>query len=313
MKKMNFDFVGKRKIFYVISICIMVIGLVFNIFFGTTLDIQFSGGTMVSYSFTGQLSDNEVKNVVESTIGEQIKTTRGVDSQTGRETITVTLLASKALPAPTQNAMLEAMEKAFPDNDIQLRSTTSVDASVGKDFLAKGVVALILASLFMIIYIGIRFRKIGGLYAGAMSVVALLHDVMVAYFIFVIFRIPLNDNFLAVALTILGYSLNGTIVIYDRIRENNDLYRGKLTYPELVNLSINQSFTRCINTAISTFVAVMCIVVVALVNGLTSIISFALPMAFGVVSGFYSSTFLAGSLWCGHKMKKSEKIQNKKL
>lgn len=313
MKKMNFDFVGKRKTFYIISICIMLVGLAFNIFFGTTLDIQFSGGTMVSYSYTGEVSSDAVKNVIETTIGEQIKTTGGIDSQTGRETVTVTLLDSKALPSTTQDAMLEAMKEAFPNNDIQLRSSTSVDASVGKDFMAKGVAALILAALCMILYVGIRFRKIGGAYAGAMSVVALLHDVLVAYFVFVIFRIPINDNFLAVALTILGYSLNGTIVIYDRIRENNDLYNGKLSYPELVNLSINQSFARCVNTSVTTFVAVLCIVVVALVNGLTSIISFALPMAFGIISGFYSSTFLAGSLWCGHKMKKGKKRAGKNM
>lgn len=313
MKKMNFDFVGKRKTFYIISICIMLVGIAFNIFFGTTLDIQFSGGTMVSYSYTGDVSADAVKSVIEGAIGEQIKTTGGVDSQTGRDTVTVSLLASKSLPATTQDAMLNAMKEAFPDNDIQLRNSTSVDASVGKDFMAKGVVSLILAALFMILYIGVRFRKIGGVFAGAMSVVALLHDVMVAYFIFVIFRIPINDNFLAVALTILGYSLNGTIVIYDRIRENNDLYKGKLSYSELVNLSINQSFARCVNTTITTFVAVICIVVVALANGLTSIISFALPMAFGILSGFYSSTFLAGSLWCGHKMKKGDKITGKKL
>lgn len=313
MKKMNYDFVGKRKTFYIISICIMVIGIAFNIFFGTTLDIQFSGGTMVSYTYTGDVSSDAVKGVIEGVIGEQIKTTGGVDSQTGRETITISLLASKALPATTQDAMFDALKEAFPNNDIQLRSSTSVDASVGKDFMAKGVVSLILAAVFMIIYIGIRFRKIGGVFAGAMSVVALPHDVLVAYFIFVIFRIPINDNFLAVALTILGYSLNGTIVIYDRIRENNDLYKGKLSYAELVNLSINQSFARCVNTSITTFVAVTCIVFVALANGLTSIISFALPMAFGIVSGFYSSTFLAGSLWCGHKMKKSNKISTKKL
>lgn len=313
MKAMNLDFMGKRKVFFTISISIMIIGIIFNIIFGTTLDIQFSGGTIVSYSYTGSIDEKAIENVIESTIGEQINTTRGLDSQTGRETVTITLVASKALPAPVQNQMLEAVQKAFPGNDLQLRSTTSVDATVGKDFLAKGILSVVLASLFMILYIGIRFRKIGGLSAGFMAVVALLHDVMIAYFTFVIFRIPINDNFIAVVLTILGYSLNDTIVIYDRIRENNNLYKGKLGYGELVNKSINQTFARCMNTAFCTFLAVMCIVVAAFVFHLDSITSFALPMAFGIVSGCYSSICLASPLWGAHKDKKGKKASRKKL
>lgn len=313
MKAMNLNFMGKRKIFYTISLLIMVIGIIFNIAFGTTLDIQFSGGTIISYSYTGSLEEKAIENVIEGAIGEQINTTRGVDSQTGRETITITLVASKALPAPVQNSMLEAVQKAFPDNDLQLRSTTSVDASVGKDFFAKGIAAVVLASLFMILYVGIRFRKIGGLSAGCMAVVALLHDVLVAYFTFVIFRIPINDNFIAVVLTIFGYSLNATIVIYDRIRENNNLYKGKLGYGELVNKSINQTFARCLNTALCTFVAVICIVVVALVFQLNSIISFALPMAFGIVSGCYSSICLATTLWGTYKESRGKKASRRKI
>lgn len=312
MKTMSFDFVGKRKVFYGISVTIMIIGIIFNILFGTTLDIQFSGGTMISYSYAGNLEESAVAQTIEAKIGEAINTTKGIDSKTGRETITVSLVNSKALPSQTQNEMLEALKTAYPDNDIQLRSTTSVDASVGKDFLAKGILAIVFASLFMIIYIGIRFRKMGGFSAGAMAIVALLHDIAIAYFTFVVLRIPLNDNFIAVVLTILGYSLNGTIVIYDRIRENNDLYNGKLSYTELVNKSINQSFARCINTALCTFAAVMCVVVVALMNDLSSIISFAIPMATGIISGFYSSTCLAGALWGGHKEKKAAKEKKAK-
>lgn len=313
MKAMNLDFMGKRKVFYTISLSILALGIIFNLIFGTTLDIQFSGGTIISYSYSGTLEDSAMKDVIEKELNEQINTTRGVDSQTGRETITVTLVDSKAVPAQKQNAMLEAVQKAFPDNDLQLRSTTSVDASVGKDFFAKGIAAVVLASLFMILYIGIRFRKIGGISAGFMAVVALLHDILIAYFTFVIFRIPLNDNFIAVVLTILGYSLNDTIVIYDRIRENNNLYKGKLSYSELVNKSINQSFARCMNTALCTFVAVICIVVVAFVFGLDSIISFALPMAFGIISGCYSSICLATPLWGAYKESRGKKISRKKI
>ena len=157
--------------------------------------------------------------------------------------------------------------------------------------------AIGLASLFLVIYVAFRFRKIGGISAGVMALVALLHDVLIAYFTFVVFRIPLDDNFVAVVLSILGYSLNATIVIYDRVRENRKIMSSDCTVGEIVNRSINQSFTRTLNTSLCTFAAIAVVAVLALVYQLDSLVSFALPMMIGVVSGFYSSTFIAAPLW----------------
>ena len=157
--------------------------------------------------------------------------------------------------------------------------------------------AIALASIFLVIYVGLRFRKIGGVSAGIMALLALLHDILIAYFIFVIFRIPLNDNFVAVVLTILGYSLNDTIVIYDRIRENRVKMDKKASIGEVVNVSLRQSFGRTLNTSICTFVAIGTVAIIALALSMDSIVSFALPMSFGVISGFYSSTFLCTPVW----------------
>ena len=161
------------------------------------------------------------------------------------------------------------------------------------------MVAVALASILMLVYVAFRFRKIGGWSAGLMALIALMNDCLVSYFVFVIFRIPLDDNFVAVILTILGYSLNDTIVVYDRIRENRRLLGPKSDLATVVNLSLNQSFTRTLNTSVATFMAVCCVTVVALIYQLDSILSFSVPMMFGVVSGFYTSVFLASPLWVG--------------
>ena len=135
--------------------------------------------------------------------------------------------------------------------------------------------------------------------------IALVHDVLAAFFTFVIFRIPLDDNFIAVVLTILGYSINATIVIYDRIRENRR-YMGKNdTISDVVNKSVNQSFTRCINTNIATLIAIGLVCVFALIYNIDAITSFALPMMAGVICGAYSSTFLSGPLWAMWQEKKA--------
>ena len=175
---------------------------------------------------------------------------------------------------------------------------------MSEQFFLKCLVAIVLASVFLLIYVAIRFRKIGGWSAGVMGLIALLHDVLVAYFVFVIFRIPLDDNFVAVVLSILGYSLNATIVIYDRVRENRRIMSSDATIGEVVNRSINQSMSRSVNTSLCVFVAIAVVTVLALANNLSSIVSFALPMMLGVLSGFYSSTFIAGPLWVLWKERK---------
>ncbi len=189
-------------------------------------------------------------------------------------------------------------------NAITLVTSNSVKSTVGKGFFIKCLFAMVLGGAFLTLYIGIRFRKIGGVSAGLFATFALIHDILIAYMAYVIFQIPLNDNFIAVVLTILGYSINGTIVIYDRIRENERKYGTTKSLNEIVNDSVNQTFTRNVFTTLSTLIAVVAIAVVAKLNGLDSIISFAFPMAVGLLSGFYSSVFLSSPLWAWWRTRK---------
>ena len=182
------------------------------------------------------------------------------------------------------------------------------------DFLVKCLVAVFAAFILMIVYIAIRFRRIGGWSAGVTGVIALLHDVLMVFAVFVIFRLPVDDNFMAVVLFILGYSINDTIVIFDRIRENERLYGRSKDVVELVNLSINQTLRRTMNTTLSTLIAMGCVCVFAVVFGVSSIISFAFPMVVGLISGFYSSVCLSGTIWAWWRSRdgKGRKVRAKK-
>ena len=156
--------------------------------------------------------------------------------------------------------------------------------------------AVVIAGALVTVYVGIRFRKIGGVSAAVTAFAALFLDVFSAFFACTIFNLQIDMNFMAVLLTILGYSLNDTIVIYDRIREDKSLYHNMPT-AELVNGAVNKVKTRTIVTTVTTFLAVTMIIIVAEVYGLTSLRSFAIPMAIGLISGCASSLFVSAPLW----------------
>lgn len=157
------------------------------------------------------------------------------------------------------------------------------------------MIAVLLAGIFVVIYVGIRFRNIG-VSAALTAYVALILDCIIAFLACTAFRLPVDSNLIAVVLTLLGYSLNDTIVIYDRVRENRKLYPNK-EIGELVNESVNSVMIRTIVTTATTVLAVATIIVVAEFFGLSSLRSFAIPMVFGLLSGSVSSIFISGPLW----------------
>ena len=208
-----------------------------------------------------------------------------------------------------QTAMVHVLENNFKDNTFELNRNNTVNPSLAGSFFLKALVAVALAAIFVIVYIGIRFRKIGGVSAGISALIALIHDVFIAFFACVIFGLEIDTNFFAVVLTLFGYSLNDTIVIFDRVRENKKYYPAR-TVREQVNTSINETLARSVMTSLTTFAAITAIVVVAEIFGVTLLRSFAIPMAIGVISGCYSSVFLSGPfwvVWCEHKPEKKKK------
>ncbi len=300
MKK-TFDFVGKLKIFVLISAVIMVIGIVFNVIFGTQMDVAFKGGTQLRYSYTTQPDVAAVEAIAKEILGKDAEAV--VDVINNTDVISVTLAGE--ISTDQQDAFATRLDKDFKDNKLVSFSSNTLSASMGLKFFLRCLLAVVLAAALLLVYVGFRFRKIGGLSAGVTALIALLHDLVIVYFTFVIFRIELNENFVAVMLTILGYSLNDTIVIFDRIRTN----RAKMNAPieEVVNTSLNQCLRRTIVTSVTTCVAIATVAVVAAVMHIDSIISFALPMLFGSISGCYSSIVLSAPIWALWYKRKNQK------
>ncbi|WP_419543214.1 protein translocase subunit SecF [Negativibacillus massiliensis] len=304
---MKLDIIGKRKIFFGISIVALVLVLIITIVVGPKLDIQFKGGSIATYTYTGDITPDEFGKTVESFLGQDVTVQKQENSVTGQTSMVVSLTSNKNLTTETQTGLLEELQITYADNEIEASDINNVDPVMGMEFFKKCIVAVVFASVIMIVYISFRFRKIGGASAGVVSVIALIHDVLIAYGVFVLLGFTINDNFIAVVLTILGYSINDTIVIYDRIRENKRYYGNKMELGELVNMSINQCLRRTVTTSLTTVMALICICVVAVMMNVSSILSFAVPMMVGVISGLYSSVFLSGSLWTLWQEKKAAK------
>lgn len=309
MKTFHIHFFENRKIYFAVSLGIMAIGLIFNIIFGTQLDIQFKGGAMIRYSYSGSIQQEEVEKVVQDTVKKDasVRILENVKSATGSaasNNVSISFSGTDSISVDNQQAIAKALTAKYPNANFQVVESSSVNPTMGHSFFLKCIVAVAIAFILLIIYIAIRFQKIGGAAAGTMAIIALLHDVAMVYFTFIIFRFPINDNFIAVVLTILGYSLNDTIIIYDRIRENRRLLGPKTAYSVLVNTSINQTFTRSLYTAGCTFASIAIVFIVGQIYGLSSVTTFALPMMVGVVTGCYSSVCIAGPLyvmWESHK------------
>lgn len=312
-KTPKINFVGNRKKYYTFSCVLVAVVLVFSVVFGVSMDIEFKGGAMVTMGYQGEADVNAVKSAAESTLGVSNTTVQTGNDISGNQTLTLTLPGTETLTTEDVDSLLTALNEQFPDNSFVQNEISNVDATIGNEFFIKSLVAVAAACVLILIYIAIRFRKIGGWPAGSMAIVALLHDMFVVFGAFVIFRIPLNGNFIAAMLTILGYSINDTVVIYDRIRENTALYGKKMPLPELVNLSINQSFSRSLMTSITTCVALGVVCIVAMVFQLESIFTFAMPLMFGMVSGVYSTMCIATQLWVDWKTrgKKTARLPKK--
>ncbi|MBQ4364311.1 MAG: protein translocase subunit SecF [Oscillospiraceae bacterium] len=288
----------KKKVFFIISAALVIFSILSTFIFGAKLDIQFKGGTLITYLYDGEINTDQFRtDVIDALGGLDVKITTGSDFNTGRNNIRVSLISNAGLTADKQIALTDALEEKYAANNIVLLESTDVSPSAGSEFFKKCLVAAALASVVLIIYIGIRFKNIGGWMAGICAIIALFHDIIIVYGTFVVMGMEIDANFMAVILTILGYSVNDTIVIYDRIRENKNLYKNNLTLSQLTDLSTNQSFTRSINTSVTTIFAMICVTIVAMMRGVESIISFSLPMTVGLIVGTYSSLFLAAPLW----------------
>ncbi len=287
------NFLGKKNICFIISLVLIVTGLgIMGVQASQgngalNYSLEFMGGTSTTVPMNESMTIEEleasVKPVIQEVIGSneiQIQQVQGSDE---------IIIKTQTLELETREEVNAALVENFGVDETQI-TAENISASISSEMRSDATVAVILATILMLIYIWFRFKDIR---FAASAVIALVHDVLIVLACYAALRISVGNTFIACMLTIVGYSINATIVIFDRIRENMKLAQKKDDLKDIVNLSITQTLTRSIYTSLTT-----CIMVAVLfVMGISSIREFALPLMAGIICGAYSSVCITGALW----------------
>ncbi len=291
--KFNIQFVKNKKIFFAIAALFIVVGIVSMCVRGFYWDVDFAGGTEITYHVDGMDAKTEASNfeaIAREVLGDKIN----VAQQAGDSDV---IIKSLELDETERADLLAKISETY--ENVTVVGFDSVSGSVSKDLRQSAIISAAVAVVLMLLYITIRFQFSSALAA----VLCLCHDLFIILTFYSLFQIPVSSNVIAVLLTILGYSINATIIVFDRVRENVKNVRNA-TFEEKVNLSINQTLMRSVNTTITTLLTIGMIYIL----GVQSIREFAFPLIVGIVAGLYSSVCLSGSLWTIFK-KKNTKVK----
>ncbi|MCR5179382.1 MAG: protein translocase subunit SecD [Lachnospiraceae bacterium] len=304
----KFDFVGKRKLFYLISCGIVAVTVIVMGVNGgrgagaLNWSLDFVGGTSTSVTFDKEWTTAEL----DAQVVPKIKETVGVDSvqvQTVSGTNQV-IFKTTSLDLSQREALDSMFETDFGVTSDHIAAET-ISSTISGEMLRAAIISVIVALVLMLIYIAIRFRNVS---FGTAAIIALTHDAMMVLACYAFTRISAGGTFIACILTIIGYSINDTIVTFDRIRENLNAAVRKNDFAGIVNTSVAQTLSRSLFTSITTFLMVLCLVIF----GVADIKLFAIPLMVGVVAGTYSSIFIASPLWTDLRMIKGKSGENGK-
>ena len=302
-ERKTINFLSRKNICFVISAVLILGGLAVMGVNGSkgkgalNYSLEFQGGTSITIPMNEALSiqeiDETVKPVVSEVIGSNEIQAQKVDGSND------VIVKTRALDLETRETLCQELVEKFGVDENQI-AIENIGAAISSEMRSDAITAVLLAALFMLLYIWFRFKDIR---FATSAVAALLHDVLVVLAFYAVARLSVGSNFIACMLTIVGYSINATIVIFDRIRENLATAGRKADLQELVNRSITQTLSRSVNTSVTTFITVA----VLYILGVASIREFALPLMVGIVCGAYSSVCITGALWYVMKTKLGKK------
>lgn len=291
--------VQKRKIWFTISLVLIFIGIIampVNALMGNGIlnfDVEFSGGIEIQLDLGEDFNNNDVTQIVKNITGQSAPQVQRI---LGKQQVNIKVKEVKNSQEQDVETLFEnAFKEKYPQAEVL--SYANVSATISSEMQITAVVAVLIACAAMLIYITIRFKDWR---SGVSAIIALVHDVFIMLLVYSVLRVPVNNSFIAAILTIVGYSINNTIVIFDRIRENKINSHKNINYEELVNKSVKETMTRSLYTSITTLFTVVALYIF----GVASIKEFALPMMVGIIAGTYSSIFISTSVWYVFNTKK---------
>ena len=286
---MTFKIVENKKKFFSLSILLIAIGLGvmgFNMSQGKgafNFHIDFTGGTALTIEMGQEFDNGKVSETVTRITGQS---SPQIQKILGTNQVSIKI---QSVDSETRTELIEAITEDFSIPVENILNIQDISGTVSREMQKTSIIAVLVSCVFMLIYITIRFSDFR---MGISSILALVHDVLIMVSFYAIFRIPVNTAFIAAILTVVGYSINATIVIFDRVRENRKLLEDKEA-EEIVDISVWQTMRRSVYTSLTTLFTIGSLYVL----GVQSVKEFALPIMVGIISGVYSSIFISGSLW----------------
>ena len=296
----NFDFCGKWKQIFAVPVILIVIGIVLFFTVGLNIGVDFSGGSLIYAEIgSGKFEVDEIREIVNK------HTNNATVSYSGNNNVGVDIrLGGSDDASEVQDKIIADICEKYGIGEDKIE-VEFVGPTIGASLIKNATIALLIAFALMLVYIWVRFE----LFSGLTALIALVHDVLITFVFVMVFNVQINTPFIAAILTIIGYSINNTIIIFDRIRYNSTLLGGKAEKSEIVNTSIRETMKRSINTTVTTLIALVALYVL----GVESIKTFVLPIIVGVVAGFFSSVAMTGPLWVLLTKNKETKLKSVKI
>ena len=294
------DICSNWKKFFAVPIALIIAGVVLFFVMGLNIGVDFSGGSLIYAEIgSGKFTVDEIRNIVAE------NTSNATVSYSGDNNVGVDIrLGGADNNTEVQDKIINAIKEKYEITDKNF-DVEFVGPTIGRSLLINAAWALLIAFVLMLVYIWFRFE----LFSGVAALIGIAHDVLIMFVFVILLQTQINTPFIAALLTIVGYSINNTIIIFDRIRTNKKKLGEDAPVSDVVDISIRETFSRSVNTSITTLIAL----VVLYIIGVESIKTFTLPIIVGVIAGFYSSVFITGPLWVlmtkNKKAKKTKKVR----
>lgn len=289
----KFNVIKNSKVILIITAAILLIGIVAMIVAGFNIDIDFSGGTEIKLNIGREVTSddcNKINGIIEELFGKEYVSSTTKD--TNLTSLAIIRTGTAELTNDQQTKLLERLDTEFSVNHVESADfeINSISASVGDELKTTAILSVVIAVICMLVYIAFRFHSVESALA---SIACLVFNSFVMIAVYSVFRIPVDSNIIAALLTILGYSINATIVIFDRIREDKKHAPESTPFGDIVAAGTSETMGRSLNTTITTLLTILMIYIL----GVESIRDFALPLIVGIIAGLFSSVCLSGYVW----------------
>lgn len=293
------DFAANRKWFLSFSAVVLAFAAIASMILGIKWDIRFQGGLIASYRYQGELEEEDFRQTVQSVLGKSVTVQPWTEEETGAAGYLLSASQCREFSSQEELKLTATLNATFPQNEIEFVFQDIVQPLVSQQFWSNIQVGLGVLMVLVFFYFSAAFQKIGGWLTGILTIGVLVHDLLLVFFVFAIFRIPVGEGFLVAALLTLGCSLINQICVYNKIRENRQILGEGISCEQLANQSIHQLLPRILSTLAVEVMASTILCVMAFLSHMDSLVNIVFPIIAGIFFSAYSSICLGGPLWAG--------------